>query len=73
MGPKFQIYPEQPSRTAWRWRFLAGNGENTANGSEAYDSEANVRRAVRQHCKLIGEACGYLGGMLYLPIEVVDQ
>lgn len=81
MQPKFQIYPEHagngtvdtPDPLQWRWRFLAGNGENTANGSEGYAGEGNARRAVQQHCEHVAEVCGVLGPISYPPIEVVDQ
>jgi hypothetical protein len=80
MQPKFQIYPERraaisdpPSAPQWRWRFIAGNGKNTANGSEGYAGESNVRRAVHAHCDAIMDVCGIVGASSYPPIEVVDQ
>lgn len=77
MLPKFQIYPERVAgglvdTPDWRWRFLAANGENTANGSEGYAGEGNARRAVYQHCDNIAEVCGVLGPISHPPIEVVD-
>lgn len=83
MQPKFQIYPEQRPKFGdkseteptgnWRWRFIAGNGENTANGSEGYANEGNARRAVHDHCDHVAEVCGVLGPISHPPIEVVDQ
>lgn len=39
-----QIYED--TQHLWRWRAVAHNGRIVADGSEGYDSESNVRRAV---------------------------
>jgi uncharacterized protein YegP (UPF0339 family) len=75
MAPHFEIYKERDadgfkSSGLWRWRFIAGNGENTANGSEGYAGEGNVRRAVRQHCEQI---VAIVGSGVSNAIKVVDK
>lgn len=77
MVPHFEIYEQQGvDDYMWRWRFIAGNGENTANGSESYADEGKVRRAVNRHCELVLIVLGLtdlaegLAGKV--PIVVVD-
>jgi uncharacterized protein YegP (UPF0339 family) len=41
---EFEIYEDAAG--GWRWRLRAANGRTVADGSEAYVSEGNVRRAV---------------------------
>lgn len=43
---KFVIYKD--ALDFWRWKLVAANGENVANGSEGYYSKSNVKRAVRR-------------------------
>ena len=33
---------------SWYWRLRAGNGRIVADGAEAYDSKANVTRAINR-------------------------
>lgn len=43
-GPEWEYYADKAAE--WRWRFQAKNNKNLADGSEGYESEANVIRAI---------------------------
>lgn len=43
--PRAEIYQDKSG--GWRWRLIS-NGRNMANGSEAYASKSNARRAFRR-------------------------
>lgn len=43
---KFVIYLD--ASDYWRWKLIAANGENIANGSEGYVTKGNAKRAVRR-------------------------
>lgn len=52
-GPRFEIFITQSyhgdafeKRAGYRWRFIAGNGENVAYGEE-YTRKANALKAIR--------------------------
>jgi uncharacterized protein YegP (UPF0339 family) len=44
-GPEWEYYEDRKSE--WRWRFQAKNNQILADGSEGYDSEQNVKRAIQ--------------------------
>lgn len=41
---KFVIYADSSGK--YRWRLVAGNGQNVASSGEAFDSQSNARRAA---------------------------
>lgn len=41
---KFEIYPDAGG--SYRWRLIAGNGQNIASSGESFDSKSNARRAA---------------------------
>lgn len=41
---KFEIYADAAGK--FRWRLVAGNGQNVASSGEAFDSKANAKRAA---------------------------
>lgn len=54
----FELYPERDQETrektgAYRWRFRAGNGKITADGSEAYTDRGGANRAVHDHVSAV--------------------
>lgn len=42
---KFVIYTDPQGKQ--RWKLIAKNGENVANGSEGYNGVGNARRAIK--------------------------
>jgi uncharacterized protein YegP (UPF0339 family) len=42
---KFVVYADASG--AFRWRLVAGNGQTVASSGEAFDSEANAKRAAQ--------------------------
>lgn len=50
---KFEIYKDR--QKLWRWRLIAKNGKNVANGGEGYYSKFNVKRAIKKFIKGINK------------------
>ncbi len=48
------IYKGQ-GRQPWRWRLIAANGRNIANGGEGYSRHGNALRAAEKMMALIRE------------------
>lgn len=46
---KFEIYKDKKKQ--WRWRLVAKNGKNVANGGEGYYMKFNVKRAIKKIVK----------------------
>lgn len=44
---EFVVYQDDGG-VLWRWKLIAANGENIANGSEGYSTKSNAKRAVRR-------------------------
>jgi len=48
--PEIEVYKGKGGK--YRWRLIAGNGENIANGSQGYHNRSNALRAFRR-CGMI--------------------
>ncbi len=52
-GPEWEYFEDKASE--WRWRFQAKNNKTLADGSEGYESESNVKRAIQNVKDLLTE------------------
>ena len=46
MPDQFQIY--QDARSEWRWRYVAENGNNMANGGEGYKNKSDCENGIKK-------------------------
>lgn len=51
--PRFEYWE---TNGKWYWHLVAGNGFVIADGSEGYDNESNVRRAITNLIEVANEA-----------------
>ena len=43
---KYEIYQDESADREWRWRLLASNGRNIANGGQGYSNKADCLRGI---------------------------
>ena len=46
MADRYEIY--QDKRGEWRWRFVAANGNNMANGGEGYKNKSDCENGIEK-------------------------
>ena len=46
MADRFEIYKDQ--RGEWRWRYVAENGNNMANGGEGYKNKSDCENGIQK-------------------------
>jgi uncharacterized protein YegP (UPF0339 family) len=58
MNPPLPRFEYWNTGTQWYWHLVAGNGYIIADGSEGYDSEYNVKRAIANFVATVSTASG---------------
>ena len=46
MADEYQIYKDKAGE--WRWRFVASNGKNMANGGEGYKNKSDCENGIEK-------------------------